>query len=132
MNIINNIIASTIKKRIKSIDQSIQNPIESQNNILKFNIKYAKDTKFGEDHCFKKILNYSDYKNLIPIKSYDDILHYIKLTQTNKKIFYGQEIYDGLLNPLVQLKTGVSIFLLLINLFITIIIKQERTCWHFI
>ena len=85
MNIINNIIATTIKKRIKSIDQHIQNPIESQNNILKFNIKYAENTKFGKDHCFKKILNYSDYRNLIPIKSYEDILHYIKLTQTNKK-----------------------------------------------
>ena len=42
MNIINNIIATIIKKRIKSINTSIHKSVEHQNNILKSHIKYAK------------------------------------------------------------------------------------------
>ncbi len=85
MNIINNIIATIIKKRIKSINTSIKNPIEHQNNILKTNIKYAQKTKFGKDHNFKKILCYNDFKKLVPIRSYEDMLPYIQMAKGQQK-----------------------------------------------
>tara|TARA_B100000902_G_C27277113_1_gene899475 strand:+ start:305 stop:1804 length:1500 start_codon:yes stop_codon:yes gene_type:complete len=85
MNIINNIIATIIKNRIKSINTSIKNPIENQNNILKSNIKYAKKTMFGKDHNFEKILCYQDFKNLVPIRSYEEMLPYIQIAQKHQK-----------------------------------------------
>ena len=85
MNIINNIIATIIKKRIKSINTSIHQSVENQNNILKSHIKYAKKTVFGQDHNFEKITCYQDFKKLVPIRSYEEILPYIKMTQVQQK-----------------------------------------------
>ena len=48
------IISFLIKNRINKINWSLNNPLDSQTEILNYLIKKAKSTKFGLDHKFNK------------------------------------------------------------------------------
>ena len=85
MYILNNLIAIKIKNRIKLIQQAIENPIQHQDKILKSHIKTAEKTHFGTEHEFQNIKHYKDFKNLIPIRTYEEIKPYILLAQKKQK-----------------------------------------------
>ena len=61
------------------------NAVNAQNKLMISLIKTAKDTQFGIDHKFSAINNYSDFKQNIPIRDYEDLLEYIE------KIKNGEE-----------------------------------------
>ena len=67
-----------MQKRIKNINQFIENPIKYQKNILNYLIKKGLKTKFGEEHNFSNITNYNKFKNQIPIRDYEKLSPYIE------------------------------------------------------
>ena len=85
MDIINNLLSIKIKNLIKLIQKAIQNPIEQQEKILKTHVKNASHTVFGDEHRFKKIKNYRDYQNLIPISDYEALKKYIFRAKNKEK-----------------------------------------------
>jgi hypothetical protein len=64
------------------------NAIKTQDSLLLLLLEKAKDTRFGKDHFFSKIKNYTDWKNNIPIRDYENLKNYI------------QQIIDGKENVL--------------------------------
>ena len=66
---------------MKLIKQAIENPIQHQNKILESNIKICQDTLFGQEHNFNKIKTYHHFKQLVPVRDYENIKPYIRLTQ---------------------------------------------------
>ncbi len=85
MNILNNILSIKIKNRIKLIQKVIDNPYHFQKKILLNNISVAKKTVFGQQHNFRKIQSYEDFKEQIPIREYHDLKHYIDLSRNQEK-----------------------------------------------
>ena len=85
LSIKNNIISTIIKKRIKNINQFIQDPNKYQKNILKYLVQKGRGTKFGIEHNFKKITNYKSFKYQIPIKTYEELEPYIKRIREGEK-----------------------------------------------
>jgi len=61
------------------------NAVNAQNKLMISLIKTAKNTQFGIDHKFSAINNYSDFKQNIPIRDYEDLFEYIE------KIKNGEE-----------------------------------------
>ena len=59
------------------------NAIKVQNKLLLSLIKKAKNTQFGKDHGFEKIINYNQWKVNVPIRDYEGLKGYV------------QEIIDG-------------------------------------
>ena len=55
----------------------INNPHKAQQETFRYLISNAEHTAFGKDHHFNQITNYDDFKNKVPIRSYEDIKHYI-------------------------------------------------------
>lgn len=53
------------------------NPKQSQNNILSAITKKAADTAFGQDHNFKDIGSYQEFKEAIPIGDYEVLRPYV-------------------------------------------------------
>ena len=88
MNIINNIISLLIKRRLKSIELSINSSINCQQKILMNHIKFSRNTMFGEKYKFQKIFNYDDFNSRLPIFNYDDLSKYINLSITKKDILW--------------------------------------------
>ena len=60
-----------------------KNAVKVQNTLLLSLLSQAKNTKFGKDHNFSEISNYSDWKKNIPIRDYEELKIYV------------QEIIDG-------------------------------------
>tara|TARA_B110000459_G_scaffold85831_1_gene96150 strand:- start:287 stop:1774 length:1488 start_codon:yes stop_codon:yes gene_type:complete len=65
-----------------------KNAIKVQDTLLTSLVSQAKNTKFGKDHNFLEITNYSDWKKNVPIRDYEELKTYV------------QEIIDGEKNVL--------------------------------
>ena len=72
-----------------------KNPVKSQQKIMLKLIAQAKNTSFGENHFFSKIKNYTDFKNSIPIRDYEDLKPYInQIIQGKKNVLWpGKPLY---------------------------------------
>lgn len=81
----NSILSSLIKVRINNLEKMIENPIITQDKILNKLIQKAERTKFGIEHSFDKIKNYSDFKRLVPDRKYEELFPYIDEIRNGKK-----------------------------------------------
>lgn len=89
-------LAKIFAKRIVNKEQKwIENPLETQDKILKELIAFAKNTKFGKDHHFDEINTYQDFKNLVPVNDYEGLKHYFDEVVTGKSdvLWPGKPIY---------------------------------------
>jgi len=68
------IFAKNIRKKI---DNWASKPEETQQKVFTELIEKAKDTKFGKDHDFKKINNYTDFAEKVPVRDYEELRFYI-------------------------------------------------------
>jgi len=71
------------KQIVKKNSKWKKNAVKVQNTLLLSLINQAKNTKFGKDHNFLEISNYSHWKKNIPVRDYEDLKIYV------------QEIIDG-------------------------------------
>ena len=78
------IISFLIKNRINKINWSLNNPLDSQTQILNYLTKQGKSTKFGLDHKFNKINNYTSFKYNIPVRTYEEFFIYIEISHKLK------------------------------------------------
>lgn len=60
--------ASYIRKKI---DRDAANALVHQENILKYLVKKAANTRFGKAHHFHQITDYNDFKKQVPIRDYE-------------------------------------------------------------
>lgn len=74
----NTLLSFIIRKRIKNINRVIANPIKYQKNLFNYLLKKGIKTKFGEEHDLIKINNYKDFKNQVPIRTYEELDPYIQ------------------------------------------------------
>ena len=77
-----------------------KNPILYQERIFNTLLKKSKKTKFGKDHGFDEIKNYSDWKNKVPVKDYEGLSKYIN------RIINGEENVLWPKNPIYFCKTS--------------------------
>jgi len=63
----------------------IENPTITQDKVLYKLIQKAEKTKFGVEHSFNKIKNYSDFKRLVPDRKYEELFPYIDEIRNGKK-----------------------------------------------
>lgn len=78
MAILNSIFSWFMKKRMHQIDLFLKYPIEVQDEWFGKLIDTAKDTEWGQKHHYAKIKNPQDFKDAVPIQSYEDIKPYVK------------------------------------------------------
>ena len=67
-----------------------KNAVKVQNRLLLSLISQAKNTKFGKDHNFSEISNYSDWKKNIPVRDYEELKIYVQEIIRVKKMCFGQ------------------------------------------
>ena len=79
----------------KSEQKWIENPIQTQTKIFKDLISIGRQTQFGNDHDFKSIKSYEDFKNQVPIRDYEDLKPYIEQIKEGKSdiLWKGKPLY---------------------------------------
>lgn len=96
---LNNIIG-LFDKSYSSSGFSHSEAIIKQKKILNELLENSRETRFGEDHNFKNINNYEDFKSSVPIRDYEGFRGYIK------KIKNGEKNVTWIDKPLYLAKTS--------------------------
>ncbi len=62
---------------------------------LKALVRAAKNTKFGQDHFFRDIHTYQDFKEAVPLHDYEDLKQYIALVKNGEAdiLWPGKPLY---------------------------------------
>lgn len=82
-----------MKKRIHDIELFIKYPHDVQSEIFTKLLSDAKNTEFGKKYDFKSISSYNDFKNRIPVQSYEQLFPYIeRLMRGEQNLLWPSEI----------------------------------------
>jgi len=93
LSVVNSIASWILKKRIHQIELFMKYPQEVQNEVLFNLIEFAKDTEIGVRFDFKSIKTYEEFKNRIPICSYEEIAHLIERARKGEQdVFWPSSI----------------------------------------
>jgi len=93
MEIINSIMNWVMKKRIHDIDLFLKYPVEVQKELFTQLIRTARKTEFGQKYGFRDLKNINEYKERVPIFTYEDFYPYInKLLNGQQNVTWPTEI----------------------------------------
>lgn len=80
--------------RLKEIDKYASQAGDMQHQILTRLIKKAEKTEWGKKYNYTTIRNYEDYKNRVPVQTYDEVKPYVdRLRAGEKNLIWPSEIY---------------------------------------
>lgn len=92
MPLFNSIFSWWMKKRAHQIELFTKYPIEVQNEWFEELIKTARGTEFGSHYHFSKIKTPNDYKEIVPVHSYEELKPYIeRLMKGEQNILWPTE-----------------------------------------
>ncbi len=82
-----------MKQRIHQIELFIKYPHEVQEELLKNLIQSARFTEFGRQYDFSSLLNYDQFRERVPVHTYEQLFPYIdRLMRGEQNILWGSEI----------------------------------------
>lgn len=91
--IFNSIASWFLKKRIHQIELFIKYPQEVQTEILDDLLYTAQDTLYGKNYGFSSLKSYTDFKNNVPITTYEDFEPFIERSRRGEtNVFWPSEI----------------------------------------
>jgi len=77
MQILNSILTWVMKKRMHQMELFMKYPHDVQDEVLKKNMYMARGTEFGRKYAFDEMLHYEDFKQRVPVFTYEQIFPYI-------------------------------------------------------
>jgi hypothetical protein len=93
MGLINSILTWVMQKRIHQIELFIKYPHEVQEELFKKLIQTAKNTEFGESYDFSSIQTYEQFRERVPVHTYEKTFPYIeRLMRGEQNILWPSEI----------------------------------------
>jgi hypothetical protein len=89
----NSIASWILKKRIHQIELFIKYPHEVQAELLHYLLDKAKHTEVGKSFRFEKITNYNEFRNQVPLSTYESIESQIERSRKGtQNIFWPSTI----------------------------------------
>lgn len=74
-----------IRQRIDQIQNFMKHPVETQKGILFSQLYHAENTDYGKLHGFSSISKYGDFKERVPVVTYEDFEPYIELARKGQR-----------------------------------------------
>ncbi len=78
---ITKLVTPLFNSRLKAIDLYTTHAGDIQQRVMMHLLRYAEGTEWGKKYDFKSIHNYQDFKDRLPIQTYDDIKSYVDRTR---------------------------------------------------
>ncbi|MCS3118983.1 GH3 auxin-responsive promoter family protein [Bacteroides fragilis] len=90
---ITKIISKVFDSRLKAIDLYDTQAGEIQHQVLTRLVKQAENTEWGKKYDYKSIRNYEDFKNRLPIQTYEEVKPYVeRLRAGEQNLLWPSEI----------------------------------------
>jgi hypothetical protein len=93
MTIFNSVFTWFMKKRIHQIELFMKYPNEVQEEWFEQLITRAENTEWGKEHHYKSITNLTEFKERVPIQTYDTLKPYIeRMLKGEQNVLWPSEI----------------------------------------
>lgn len=93
MGLINSILTWVMQKRIHQIELFMKYPNEVQEELFKKLIGTARYTEFGTDYDFASVNTYEQFKERVPVRSYEQLFPYIeRMLRGEQNILWPSEV----------------------------------------
>ena len=93
MGLLNSILTWVMKKRIHQIELFMKYPHEVQDELFKKLLYTAKSTEFGRAYEFSSIQSYDQFKERIPVCTYEELFPYIeRLMRGEQNVLWPTEV----------------------------------------
>ncbi len=93
MGIIDSIGNRVMKQRLHRLHHNMNNPHDVQQEVLHQLIGKAKNTVYGKEHGFGSIKNHRQFKEQVPLVSYEDLMPYLsRILQGESNILWPTKI----------------------------------------
>src|SRR6056300_217823 len=93
LSVLNSIASWILKKRIHQIEWFMKYPHEVQSEVLFNLLEVAEDTEIGRQYGFQEMKSYEDFKDKVPVQSYEDISQLIERSRKGEdNIFWPSPI----------------------------------------
>ena len=85
------------RRYIKKVHQNRNHAIECQQVVFNDLIAKAANTSFGKEHSFKEIKTFRDFRKIVPVRTYEEMLPYTsRIFQKEKDVLWpGLPAYFG-------------------------------------
>lgn len=109
---ITKIISKTFDSRLKQIDLYASQASEIQHRVLSRLVNQAAQTEWGKKYDYASIRSYEDFRNRLPIQTYEEIKPYVEACGRGNRICFGHRKYAGLPNhperPMIKANSCLS------------------------
>lgn len=93
IEIINSVGSQIMKARLQRINAAVYNPHETQKEVLRQLLSKAENTVYGKKYNFRKIKNYQDFQEYLPLIDYADLEPYLaRLFKGEQNILWPSKI----------------------------------------
>jgi len=93
MTILNSVVTWLMKKRIHQIELFMKYPNDVQQEWFNQLVSNAEDTEWGKKHHYKSIKNVAQFKERVPIQTYDTLKPYIeRMLKGEQNVLWPSEI----------------------------------------
>jgi hypothetical protein len=90
---ITNIIKPVFNARLKAIDLYATRPGEIQEGVMRKLLSSAADTEWGRKYNYKSIKTYNEFRDTVPVQTYDDIKGYVeRMRNGEQNLLWPSEI----------------------------------------
>jgi hypothetical protein len=90
---ITSIIKPLFNTRLKAIEKYATRPGEIQEGVLRRLLSSAADTEWGRRYNYKSIKSYNEFRETLPVQTYDDIKGYVeRMRQGEQNLLWPSEI----------------------------------------
>jgi len=86
--LVNSIASWFLKKRFHQMELFLKYPNEVQQELLYQLLETAKNTKFGKEHGFASIHSYEEFRNRVPVRTYEDYEPLIERSRKGENNIY--------------------------------------------
>lgn len=94
MKILSPTISTLARMRQWRIDAWKKNPLDAQREVLQHIVTSAQYTEYGRKYNFSKLFTVREYKNAVPIVSYEDLKPYIdRMLQGEQNLLWNTPVY---------------------------------------
>lgn len=81
----NSVVNWFIKQRIDQIQNFMNHPVETQKGVLFSQLFHAEHTEYGRKHQFSTISSYEDFRQRVPVVTYEDFEPHIERARKGEK-----------------------------------------------
>ena len=93
MDVLNTLGNHFLQKRLRQLDEMKCRPFDFQEQVFGSLLEKGKNTAYGRDHGFRNITNSAQFREQVPVVSYEDLLPYLdRLLKGEKNVLWPGRI----------------------------------------